>query len=58
LVVTTLGDGDDNNDDSNNDGDADVIEIPIPNVRTQVLAKVIEYCTHFNQEPSEFIICI
>ncbi|KAL7428349.1 hypothetical protein ACHAXM_001236 [Skeletonema potamos] len=46
LVVTTLGD--DTNDDTNTE---DVIEIPIPNVRTQVLAKVIEYCTHFHQEP-------
>jgi len=48
LVVTTLG-GDD--DDAHDDDDEEAIEIPLPNVRTQVLAKVIEYCTHFSQEP-------
>ena len=52
LVVTTLG-GDD--DDAHDDDDEEAIEIPLPNVRTQVLAKVIEYCTHFSQEPSEYL---
>ncbi len=48
LVVTTLGeeDGDDDDDD-------DTIEIPLPNVKSTVLAKVIEYCTHYKLvEPS------
>ena len=53
LVVTTLG-GDD--DDAHDDDDEEAIEIPLPNVRTQVLAKVIEYCTHFSQEPSEYLL--
>ena len=50
LVVTTLGeDGDDD------DGD-DAIEIPLPNVKATVLAKVIEYCTHYKQvEQSESV---
>lgn len=48
LVITTLG-GDDDNDNAENNEEA--IEIPLPNVRTQVLAKVIEYCTHFHTEP-------
>ena len=47
LVVTTLGGDDDTH---TNDTD-EAIEIPLPNVRTQVLAKVIEYCTHFSAEP-------
>ena len=52
LVITTLG-GDDDDDDNaeNNEGEEAAIEIPLPNVRTQVLAKVIEYCTHFHTEP-------
>lgn len=52
LVSETLGsdDQDDTNDDNDNE-DEEAIEIPLPNVRTQVLAKVIEYCTHFRQEP-------
>ena len=48
LVVTSLGDGDDDV-----EGVEDGVEIPLPNVPTQVLAKVIEYCTHFREEPSE-----
>ncbi|KAL7493171.1 hypothetical protein ACHAWT_002248 [Skeletonema menzelii] len=49
LVVTTLGGDDDTHDHDNTDEEP--IEIPLPNVRTQVLAKVIEYCTHFSAEP-------
>jgi S-phase kinase-associated protein 1 len=45
LVVTTLGE-DDNS--SSDEPSASDIEIPLPNVRTQVLAKVIEYCTHYS----------
>lgn len=49
LVLTTLGE----EDDGGNDDDDDMIEIPLPNVRSAVLAKVIEYCTHYKLvEPS------
>ena len=48
LVVTTLGEEDDYDDDDDN-----MVEIPLPNVKSSVLAKVIEYCTHYNQDPSE-----
>ncbi len=48
LVMTTLGEGDD--DDADED---DIVEIPLPNVKATVLAKVIEYCTHYKDEPSK-----
>ena len=49
LVATTLGEEDDDDDEEHV-----VVEIPLPNVKTVVLAKVIEYCTHYTQiEPSE-----
>jgi S-phase kinase-associated protein 1 len=49
LVLTTLGEEDDGGDDDEDD----MIEIPLPNVRSAVLSKVIEYCTHYKLvEPS------
>ena len=42
LVATTIDDDDD---------DDEVREIPLPNVKDAVLTKVIEYCTHFKEEP-------
>ena len=44
LVETTIDDEDDDDDDENGGGGA---EIPLPNVKGAVLAKVIEYCTHY-----------
>ncbi|EJK45434.1 hypothetical protein THAOC_35953 [Thalassiosira oceanica] len=44
LVVTTLGDQEDDDDDGE-----DAVEIPLPNVKSPVLEKVIEYCTHYKQ---------
>ncbi len=48
LVVTTLGEDDNNGESSDEPAGASDVEIPLPNVRTQVLAKVIEYCTHYS----------
>lgn len=42
LVATTIDDDDD---------DDEVREIPLPNVKDAVLTKVIEYCTHYKEEP-------
>ena len=45
LVETTIDDEDDDDDDEENGGGG--AEIPLPNVKGAVLAKVIEYCTHY-----------
>jgi S-phase kinase-associated protein 1 len=48
LVKETLGDDDDDDDgDLDNDKNPD---IPLPNVSADVLAKVIEYCLHYQQD--------
>lgn len=67
LVVTTLGEEEDCDDDyndydattneeedndNNNANNTTVVEIPLPNVKATVLAKVIEYCTHYKQVES------
>lgn len=45
LVATSIDDDDDEDDDD------EVREIPLPNVKDAVLRKVIDYCTHYSQEP-------
>ena len=42
LVETTIDD-----DDGNDQDTANAPEIPLPNIKSNVLAKVIEYCVHF-----------
>jgi len=49
LVVTTLGE------EMEDDDDETLTEIPLPNVKATVLAKVIEYCTYYkNTEASKY----
>jgi S-phase kinase-associated protein 1 len=43
LVATTI--------DDDVEEDDEVREIPLPNVKDAVLTKVIEYCTHYKDEP-------
>ena len=33
------------------ESDTEVSEIPLPNVRSDILIKVIEFCTHYKAEP-------
>lgn len=51
LVVETLG-GDDAFDDNDDDNDAitEATEVPLPNVSSPVLEKVIAYCQHYQEE--------
>ena len=44
LVATTI-------DDDGVDDEDEAREIPLPNVKDSVLSKVIEYCTHYKEEP-------
>ena len=43
LVATTI--------DDDAEDDDEIREIPLPNVKDAVLTKVIEYCTHYKDEP-------
>ena len=43
LVATTI--------DDDVDDDDEVREIPLPNVKDAVLTNVIEYCTHYKEDP-------
>jgi len=33
------------------DGETDQQEIPLPNVKSQILGKVMEFCKHYCEEP-------
>jgi S-phase kinase-associated protein 1 len=33
------------------DDSSEMLEIPLPRVRSEILAKVIEYCQHYQEEP-------
>ena len=48
LVVETLG-GDDGDDDDDDD-EQEATEVPLPNVSSPVLEKVIAYCKHYQEE--------
>lgn len=48
LVVETLG-GDDAFDDDDDD-EPEATEVPLPNVTTPVLEKVIAFCKHYQEE--------
>jgi S-phase kinase-associated protein 1 len=41
----------DDADENNSDGNDNMTEIPLPNVKSQVLKKVIEFCTHHLEQP-------
>jgi len=45
LVSTTVEEDDEDDDDD------DVREIPLANVKNEVLVKIIDFCTHYKQEP-------
>jgi S-phase kinase-associated protein 1 len=47
LVATTI--------DDDAEDDEEVREIPLPNVKDSVLAKVIAYCTHYKEDPMNSI---
>ena len=55
LVKSMIDEDAEESDDDNDDGDkkqgATISEIPLPNVKSQVLNKVIEFCEHHLQEP-------
>ncbi|KAL7511166.1 hypothetical protein ACHAXN_008047, partial [Cyclotella atomus] len=48
LVVTTLGEEEEHDTD---DEDGNNVEIPLSNVRSSVLEKVVQYCVHYSKEP-------
>lgn len=47
LVKDTFSDDDDDDDEEE---ETEVKEVPLPNVAAPVLKKVIEYCTHYQEE--------
>lgn len=50
LVVTTLGEEEHDDDED----DRHATDIPLSNVKSSVLAKVVDYCNYYKTEPSEY----
>lgn len=46
LVEETIGDVDDDDEDDSEDA----LEVPLPNVSTPVLEKVLDFCKHYQEE--------
>ncbi len=51
LVKSMMDDNDDDDDDDDDDENEKSTEIPLPNVKSEVLRKVIEFCEHHLAEP-------
>lgn len=52
LVVTTLGEEEHEHDDDDEEGNA--VEIPLSNVKSNVLGRVVAFCEQYKKDPSEF----
>jgi len=51
LVKSMMDDNDDDDDDDDDEQEDKITEIPLPNVKSEVLRKVIEFCEHHLAEP-------
>jgi S-phase kinase-associated protein 1 len=51
LVKSMMEEHDEEEDDDDDDDEKKMTEIPLPNVKAEVLKKVIEFCEHHLEEP-------